>query len=63
MTTSARCLLVCTFNFSAWWHAYVDGRKTRTVLVDCAFIGVPLAGGTHHVELRYEPPYAAFFPG
>ena len=63
VTATDRGLLVCTMNYSPYWHAYVDGRKTNAILVDSTFIGVPLPSGSHQVELRYEPPYARFFPG
>ena len=58
-----RALLVYTMNFSAFWHAYVDDREVHVKTVDSTFIGVPVPGGSHRVELRYQPPYAWLLPG
>ena len=62
-TTSSRSLLVSVMNYSPYWRAYVDGREVGVIPVDSTFIGVPVPGGSHHVELRYEPPYAWLLPG
>jgi hypothetical protein len=37
------------------WHAYVDGRLARTVMLSPGFLGAPVAAGHHHILLSYEP--------
>lgn len=63
VTAGDRSLLVCTMNYSRYWRAYVDGHETVVLPVDGTFVGVAVPGGAHHVELRYQPPYAWLFPG
>lgn len=36
------------------WRAYVDGKQTALLRANYAFQAVPVPGGKHHVELRYE---------
>ncbi len=46
----------------AWfpgWDATVDGRNTQVHKADGAFLGVPVAAGSHTVELRYRAPFSA----
>ena len=63
VTARGSSVLICSMNYSPYWRAYVDGRETRVVQADSTFVGVPVPGGSHRVELRYQPPYAWFFPG
>jgi hypothetical protein len=42
--------------FDAGWHAFSDGRATRTLKVDAGLLGVALENGEHRIELRYRPP-------
>ena len=56
-------LLVCTTNYSPYWHAYVDDREADVARVDGTFLGVVVPGGRHRVELRYEAPWAWLLPG
>ena len=37
------------------WKASVDGQPAATFMLSPGFIGVPVAPGTHRVELRYQP--------
>jgi hypothetical protein len=37
------------------WHAYMDGRRTPTVILTPGMIGVPLPAGTHELRVAYEP--------
>ncbi|MGH9559085.1 MAG: YfhO family protein, partial [Bryobacteraceae bacterium] len=37
------------------WHALVDGKPVKTAMLSPGFLGVPVNGGRHHVELRYQP--------
>ena len=37
------------------WQATVDGRDVPITRVNFLLRGVPLAAGTHRVELRYAP--------
>lgn len=59
VTAADRSVLVCTMNYSPYWHAYVDGREARVLPVDCTFVGVVVPAGDHRVELRYRPAYAS----
>jgi hypothetical protein len=63
VTAPADQLLVCTSNYSRFWHAYVDGHERPVRRVDETFLGVMVPAGTHHVELRYQAPYAGLVPG
>ena len=49
-------LLVVAESYFPGWKAKVDGREVRVVEADGAFLGVPMAAGTHQVELRYHRP-------
>jgi len=53
--TSADALLVISEAWAAGWQGTVDGRTAPVVRVDGALIGVPIASGSHRVELRYAP--------
>lgn len=48
-------LLVMSEVYETDWRAYVDGKLVNIVPADYAFRGIPIAAGTHQVELRYEP--------
>lgn len=37
------------------WHAYVDGRLERTVMLSPGFVGIPVTAGSHQIVCRYEP--------
>lgn len=37
------------------WRAFVDGRERRLAITNVAFRGLPLAGGRHRVEMRFQP--------
>jgi hypothetical protein len=42
---------------SAWsgWRAYVDGRRTKIVRANHAFLGIHIPAGRHTIRLRYLP--------
>jgi hypothetical protein len=42
---------------SAWsgWRAYVDGRRTKIVRANHAFLGIYVPAGRHAIRLRYLP--------
>ena len=42
---------------AAWpgWRAYVDGRRTRTVIANHAFLAIPVTSGRHAIRLRFLP--------
>ncbi|HUQ63925.1 MAG TPA: YfhO family protein [Acidimicrobiales bacterium] len=43
----------------AWfpgWEAHVDGKPVPALKADGAFVGIPVAAGTHHITLSYEAP-------
>ncbi len=37
------------------WKASVDGMPVQTVMLSPGFVGVPVTGGRHLVECRYQP--------
>jgi hypothetical protein len=37
------------------WHAWIDGRRTGTVILTPGMIGVPMPAGPHQLRLAYEP--------
>lgn len=37
------------------WHALVDGKPVKTVMLSPGFVGVPVTAGQHQLELRYQP--------
>jgi len=48
-------ILVLTDSFYPGWRARVDGRAADISRVDYGFRGVPVPGGEHKVEFRYDP--------
>jgi hypothetical protein len=53
--SSTPALLVLTDRWYPGWRATVDGVPTPLVRTDYLFRGVPVAGGSHRVELIYRP--------
>lgn len=49
---------ICYFSipYDSGWNVLVDGKKTSTVAVFGAFVGVRLTAGTHYLSLSYETP-------
>lgn len=46
----------------AWfpgWKARVDGKAVPALKADGAFVGIPVAEGSHHITLSYEAPSTA----
>jgi hypothetical protein len=41
--------------FHPGWHAYVDGREAKTVMLMPSYVGVKLEPGRHAVRMVYEP--------
>jgi Bacterial membrane protein YfhO len=54
-TASSPGMIVMSDVYDPDWKAYVDGKKVPLYVADHAFRAIPLAAGTHSVELRYEP--------
>ncbi len=52
---SAPALVVSSEPWSRWWRADVDGRETRTVIVNGSFVGVYVPVGESRVALSYRP--------
>ena len=50
-------VLQMSIPYTKGWTAYVDGNKTETIVVNTAFIGIPLEKGKHQIKLEYETPY------
>jgi SAM-dependent methyltransferase len=49
------CHLLLKMSFHPGWRALVDGAPAETVQLMPSYVGVPLAPGTHRVELSWEP--------
>jgi len=49
-------LLVISQPFYPGWRAFVDGKKTPICRADYLLQAVPVAAGTHRVELSYRLP-------
>jgi hypothetical protein len=48
-------ILVLADSFYPGWNAYVDGKSEGILRANLFFRAVPLPGGEHTVEFRYEP--------
>jgi hypothetical protein len=53
--TGADGLLVLSEVYDEGWRAYVDGTRVPIYAANHALRAIPLAAGSHVVELRYEP--------
>ncbi len=51
---AAPAVLVVSEAWYPGWKAYVDGEETILAPVDALFRGVPIAAGTHRVELYFD---------
>lgn len=54
-TTDGRQLLVVAESYHEGWQAEIDGQSVDVIRTNGDFLGVPVAGGTHRVELRFRP--------
>jgi hypothetical protein len=54
-TSSDETFLVATITRAVGWTAYIDNRRTPTMEVDGAWMGLVVPAGTHVVRLRYRP--------
>lgn len=57
ISTKKDGLLYLSIPYSKGWTVKVDGKKTKFIEVNHAFIGVALNKGIHKVELNYITPY------
>lgn len=48
-------VLFLSIPFNRGWRATVDGRSAAVHRIDVGFLGIPLAAGSHAVELRFVP--------
>jgi hypothetical protein len=55
VAASTDSLLSIAEHFDPGWAATVDGRPAPVVETDLVAMGVPIAPGRHHVELRFWP--------
>ncbi len=51
-----RSLVCIGIPYNSGWEAFVDGKKTETIPVNIAFLGIELDKGRHEVELIYKVP-------
>jgi hypothetical protein len=55
VTAPSPCILVASEVYYPWWRATVDGAAVVPSRVNHTMIGIPLAAGTHIVELSIMP--------
>jgi hypothetical protein len=55
VTTPQNVYLVLSEVFYPGWNAYVDGNERPVYRANWNMRAIPLDGGTHHVEVRFEP--------
>lgn len=56
ISTNRKGILTSSIPYSSGWQATVNGKKVKTVRTNQAFLGIPLAAGTHQVVLKYQLP-------
>lgn len=55
-TTCDRATVLVTGEVAArGWRVTVDGQRASSAIANAVMLAVPLAGGDHHVEIRYVP--------
>ncbi len=54
ITADSDCTMFTSIPYNDGWSVYVDGKKTETVKIGDAMIGVPLTAGSHTVEMKYH---------
>lgn len=50
-------LLFLSIPYSTGWRAKVDGKETKILRADTAYMALKLEPGSHRVELEYTTPY------
>lgn len=55
VSTGRDSILVLPWSAQAGWHATVDTKPIEILRVNGAVMGIPLAAGRHHIELRFMP--------
>ncbi len=56
VSTPSPVLVVVAEAFFPGWEARVDGRPSPVYQADGAFLGVPVEGGEHRIEVSWHPP-------
>ena len=49
--------LVMPIPYEIGWQAKVNGKKADVLEANYAFLAIPAASGSNHIELLYRPPY------
>ena len=49
-------LLCFSVPYAKGWYASIDGKKTKTYLVNDLFTGIEVPDGQHEIELYYITP-------
>jgi hypothetical protein len=60
VTSPGPSIVLVRTAFGPNWHAEVDGRPAPVLRVDGVVQGVPVAAGTHTIELRYDDPWIGY---
>jgi Protein of unknown function (DUF6044) len=55
------CYLIISRNYSPYWNATIDGQPAEIFPAYLSLQGVYVPGGSHRVQLHYDPPYALHF--
>lgn len=52
--------LFLSIPYSAGWECWIDGKETKIVRSDYAFMSIPVTEGTHSVVLKYRSPWILY---
>ncbi len=56
VTSHGSGVLFLSIPYNTGWSAKVDGSPAQIVKANVGFLGIPVTGGEHHVELSYFTP-------
>jgi len=48
------CMVILKQTFHPDWHAWIDGKQVKPIIVFPFFIGIPVSAGTHTITVAYE---------
>lgn len=55
-TSKDNAYFITSLPYQKGYTAYVDGKKTKIEIVNKAFVGFPIAPGTHEVKIEFHAP-------
>ena len=57
ITVPNQRILQLSIPFSKGWKASIDGKETPILCSDVMYMAIPIAEGSHNIELNYNTPY------